>query len=272
VVEGPVIADSSRSPFSHVAALLLVVSAQLGPAPPLTLGSVLTSDDNGPPPGSPNPPPPPLVQDQRRPVDAAAPGDISTEASDTSPPARYPPPPPPDLPRDRSDVGARVLWGLGVRGGLGVPQITEDAVSGLQLGFDGALYLRVGAQLNDLWGAEAELHGGTISTSSLATGATPTQGGYLGGALTIDATPVDWFTVALGPLVDGYASFAATAAFASPALGGTLRCDFHPWAGRATTGRTAFTIGVVGDIAAALGNSDGQPVGGVYLTVGYAHY
>jgi hypothetical protein len=119
---------------------------------------------------------------------------------------------------------------------------------------------------------EGELHGGLS-----------TQGGYVGSALTVDATPVDWFTVALGPLLDAYQSFSADALFATPALGGILRLDFHPWPARTTTGRSAFTIGVVGDLAAAFGQPDGLtgtgapkpsivPVGGVYLTLGYAHY
>ena len=110
--------------------------------------------------------------------------------------------------------------------------------------------------------SRASFHGGLF-----------TQGGYVGGALTIDATPIDWFTVAVGPLVDEYDGFSNPAT----ALGGTLRLDFHPWAARTTTGRSAFTIGVVGDFAAASNwlNSPGvcaSCVGGGYLTVGYAHY
>jgi hypothetical protein len=135
-------------------------------------------------------------------------------------------------------------------------------VQGLQPSIDGALYFRLGAELNDLWGVEGELHGGLLLF----------QGGYVGGALTLDVTPVDWFTVAVGPLVDQYESFSVDTTFATPALGGTLRLDFHPWSARVPTGRSAFTIGVVADLAAAFGQSDGQPVGGVYFTLGYAHY
>jgi hypothetical protein len=134
-------------------------------------------------------------------------------------------------------------------------------VRGLQPGFDGALYVRLGAEFNDLWGVEAELHAGLLP-----------QGGYGGGALTVDFTPVDWFTVAAGPMLDQYDGSSVDTTLATPALGGTLRLDFHPWAARVTTGRSAFTIGVVGDFASALGQSDGQPVGGAYLTLGYAHY
>jgi hypothetical protein len=97
--------------------------------------------------------------------------------------------------------------------------------------------------------------------------------------LTIDVTPIDWFTLAVGPLVDEYEGFSANpdGPSSTPALGGTLRLDFHPWATRAMTGRSAFTIGVVGNFAAASNwlNSPGtcaSCVGGVHLTAGFAHY
>ena len=173
-------------------------------------------------------------------------------------------------------VSPRLLWGLGARGGLALLGITVEGPcpgpgicspdTGLYPSVDGALYLRVGAEFNDMWGVEGELHGGLF-----------TQGGYVGGALTIDATPVDWFTVAVGPMVDEYESLSAGTSFATPtAVGGTLRLDFHLLAARTTTGRSAFTFGFVGDVAAAFGPNhtaaESQPASAVYVTIGYAHY
>jgi hypothetical protein len=113
-----------------------------------------------------------------------------------------------------------------------------------------------------------------------------TSSPYGGGALTVDYSPVDWFTVAAGPLVD-YSTTApppgellgnlSTTPATMPAtsltaVGGTLRLDFHLAVARKSSGRSAFTIGVVGGYAAALGQFATLPTGGLYLTVGYAHY
>jgi hypothetical protein len=114
----------------------------------------------------------------------------------------------------------------------------------------------MGVELTDFWGMEAEVHGGFL-----------TSGLYAGGAVTLDITPLDWFTLALGPFVDEDLNFLTTTS-----VGGTLRLDFHPGASRTPTGRNAFTIGVVGDLGAAVGTLEAEPVGALYLTLGYAHY
>jgi hypothetical protein len=192
---------------------------------------------------------------------------------EAGPPSGYPPPPkalesrelppPPNPPpAGPPDVGTRFLWGLGIRGGFGEVLSTVDTpLNGLPhssdlLSSDLALYLRLGAELGDFWGVEAEAHGGILTSSA-----------YAGGALTIDLTPVDWFTFAAGPLVDEDVSTSTTTA-----VGATVRFDFHLSASRTPAGRGAFNVGLAGNLAASLGEFGTEPTGGAYLTVGYAHY
>jgi hypothetical protein len=97
--------------------------------------------------------------------------------------------------------------------------------------------------------------------------------------VTIDVTPVNWITFAFGPAAreDLVFIFGTTAA---TVVGVTARVDFHiigtvP----RPAGRSAWTIGIVGDLGAvtettpdvATGPGSG-PAWGLYLTAGYAHY
>ncbi len=170
-------------------AALLLLTCGAEPSPMLAaafagdLELTLAVDDEGPPPGSPYPPPPPLVQDPAQPP---------------APPVRGPDtelPPPREAPAERApDPGSRLLWGFGLHLGFGVDDYSDengsspesDASVGTGLG----AYLRLGDQLDDRWGLDGELSGGTSGASS-----------YFRQAFTFDHTPVDWFTVAFGPLV-----------------------------------------------------------------------
>ena len=264
------------------ALLVLACNASSALAVPAQLA---IADEGGPPPGSPYPPPPPLVEDKPLPTAGrVAPPDTEPEAPPPS--STYPPPPRPQKPREFSlppppapgalDSGTRFLWGLGARagagdahtavfidgGGVGDPLLQQSSTPS----FDVAIYVRLGIQINDRLGFEGEAHGGLVSS-----------GPYGGGALTVDYSPADWFTVAVGPLVDPGRTPPPSdseniAATSTTAVGGTLRLDFHLAVSRKSSGRSAFTLGVVGDYAAALGQFATAPTGGLYLTIGYAHY
>jgi hypothetical protein len=142
--------------------------------------------------------------------------------------------------------------------GLGFDQLDHsgDVVDVVGLG----LYVRLGVELNDGWGAEAEVAGATAGYSS-----------YLRGALTAALSPVDLLTVALGPFAKYDVSY-SSGSFAS--VGGTLRVDFHLASTRKAWRRSALTIGLAGDLGAIVGSTytAGAASWGAYLTAGWAWY
>ena len=193
------------------------------------------------------------------------------------------------------DVGPRLLWGAGAHLGGSVDTLTTVSPFGLcSLGCDpnptaitGAgggigLYLRMGEQLNDRWGIEAEVSGGTLIVAN-----------YIRAALTVDYTPADWFTFAIGPAGRGDGESqsngqgngqSGTGTFLQ-VFGGTLRTDFHLGVSRGASGRSAFTLGLALDVGATVagqftggdfvpGPQFSSPgiAGGLYVTLGYAHY
>jgi hypothetical protein len=164
-------------------------------------------------------------------------------------------------PAPTSDIGPRLLFGIGAHLGFGEDQFNDGEGGNGALGV--GLYLRLGEEFNDLLGAEAEVSAGTILITS-----------YLRAAVTFDVTPADWFTVAFGPMVrEDVVSVCTTTTATS--FGGTLRADFHIGASRSEAGRSAFTVGLVGDLGATVGGTDFSTTGaaeGIYLTLGYAHY
>ena len=273
------------------ALLLLAAGAEPGPAFITSFAGdlqlTLAVDDNGPPPGSPYPPPPPLVQDPWRLPTTAPPPPLPPPQYPSnpapapqqgnppppppqaypSPPAppqtyyppqapqqTYPPPAPPPSyappsqpsyapaatpqPAPTADVGPRFMWGIGAHLGFGEDQFNgEESTAGLGIG----LYLRAGDEINDLLGFEAEVSAGTVVFSS-----------YLRTALTLDITPIDWFTFAIGPVARGDVVVACTTTTAT-SVGGTVRFDFHIGSSRSDSGRGGFTIGLVGDLGAVVG-------------------
>ncbi len=169
----------------------------------------------------------------------------------------------------------RPLFGIGLHLGLGFDDFSSGlgggGAAGTGAGGLGA-YLRLGAQLDDPLGIEAEIDGGTLYLVS-----------YTRGALTFDYTPADWFTVAVGPStrVDYLVNCGGSGATTVESIGGTVRLDFHVEPFRARTGRDALTVGLVGDLGETVGSNDGSgrplaaPGGvawGLYATVGWAHY
>jgi hypothetical protein len=270
------------------ALMLLACASQPGAALSATFAGelhlALAGDDNGPPPGSPYPPPPPLVQDPVQP----APPDQEPDERAPPPPVRRSRPLPESaaLPAPVGDVGARLLWGIGLHFGAGEDQITDIASGGTTASagpsaFSSAtggigLYFRVGAELNDLWGIDAELSGGSVIEAT-----------YLRGALTFDVSPTDLVTFAVGPLVrDDWVlvpcGCLGDATVSMTSIGGTARLDLHPGASRSANGRGAVTVGLIGDVGATVGANGfcngamtyagGGPAWAFYLAFGYARY
>ncbi len=181
----------------------------------------------------------------------------------TETPPLPPPPEPPPLP----DPGGRVLYGAGYQMGFALDQVSHGGVGGGLFG----LYLRLGYGLSDFWGFEAEITGATIVIWS-----------YLREAITVDFTPVDWFTVALGPvsrqdvdlpLCSNGGGEAATTETES--LGGAARFEFHMDANRTSTGRSGTSLGLEADLGTAVGAASvgaKGPAFGVYLLAGFMHY
>ncbi len=258
-------------------AALVLLACHAMPA----LAAFQGDDDNGPPPGSAFPPPPPLVADPKAPA-TPAPAATPPPAQETYVPTSslYPPPPAPIKPRPAPtppkdegpapDAGNRLLFGIGLQLGAGIEQFTVFLFNGGGLdppnpGLGAGLYLRLGEQFNDLWAIDLELSGGTLIVL-----------GYVRAAFTVDLTPVDWFTIALGPtarLDDSQNSSDNP----SESLGGTLRLDFHLTTKRTEAGRRGLTLGIAADLGqsfAILGNQEGQPglAFGGYLMLGWAWY
>jgi hypothetical protein len=184
------------------------------------------------------------------------------------------PPVPPLTPREAPppvpDVGSRYLFGFGLHMGVSNDEFTQGSNGGGGVG----IYVRLGVQLNDRWGIEGEFSAATVIVDS-----------YVRGAMTVDFTPVDWFTLALGPFAredwDVVSCGCGDTTVAIQSVGGTVRFDFHPAFSRTASGRNAFTIGLVGDLGATVGASGFCDEGGftgsgpseaVYLTFGYTHY
>jgi hypothetical protein len=278
-------------------AALLWLACSVEPTPALSSTVpgkllVLASETNGPPPGSPYPPPPPLVQD---PVPLWTPPPLPNEQSFQPPPPPAGPPaapapgpsPMPLRPTPRpppvpvADVGTRLLWGVGLHFGGGRDEIAEvgsaAGTSNVASGSGGiGVYIRLGVGLNDLWGIEGELSGGTTFLDS-----------YVRTALTLDLSPSDWFTFAIGPVARDDADMLScgcggSTTVAITSIGATARLDLHIAPSRGPEGRSAFTLGLVGDVGATVGangfcDSDESfagsgPAYAFYLTVGYMHY
>jgi hypothetical protein len=183
------------------------------------------------------------------------------------PPTPMTPPAPPDADVPPGDAGLRVLFGIGLHGGEGGERFSGGLGENIGWGIFGG-YLRLGAQVDDFWGVEVEGSGSWILFSA-----------YARGALTLDYTPADWFTFAVGPAVwydwgvQGQDIFCAPITSAD-AVGGTVRLDFHA-GGRNAGGRNAFTLSLVMDLGGtvtATGFTGPGLAGGGYVALGYTHY
>ncbi|HUB05715.1 MAG TPA: hypothetical protein VMB50_01875 [Myxococcales bacterium] len=203
------------------------------------------------------------------------------DAGELPPPGRWDAPPKPPTPI--GDVGPRLLAGIGLDLGFGQDRFgatTVQALAGATVvtGNPGGLGLdlRLGIQVNDHWGVEADLSAATIIRDS-----------YARAALTLDYTPFDLVTLALGPVARGDADVLAcsgatedTAAVAS--VGGSARVDLHAHVARTAKGRSSFTLGLATDVGATIGASSfcggartyaGSAVGyAIYFTLGYLRY
>ncbi|MHB8418860.1 MAG: hypothetical protein ACYDCL_12340 [Myxococcales bacterium] len=258
---------------------LLVVALGAAPNPALSFGLELTlaQEENGPPEGS---APPPVVESPLppppEPPQPLPPGQSGRAFAPNEPlpaPGSWgrPPLPPPPL----ADVGTRVLFGVGLHTGGGVDQFSvspgrfssQSSTSGIGIG----VYARLGLQIDDPFGVDGELSAATLLLTD-----------YVRGALTFDVTPVDWLTVAIGPVVreDVAANFCTSGSTTAQAVGATARLEFHFGVRRGETGRSAFALGVAGDLGATIGsdNGSGASLGGpglaygLYLTTGWAHF
>lgn len=249
------------------ALLLLACGAEPSPALSAAFASdfqlTLASDDeNGSQPGWPFPHPTPMVNWPGR-------GDARSPATAPQSPAQRPPPPPP------ADAGLRALVGIGLHGGGNWANLTTtNGAPGSPSGGAVGIYLRLGVQVDNQWGAEAEIAAASVFIAS-----------YVRGALTLEYTTDDWFTFAIGPTVSQDWDLVSCGCGASlvtvESVGGTVRLDFHLWSSRSGRGRNAFTVGFVGDIGDALaaGGSCSSTVFSApglteafYLTLGYTHY
>ncbi len=234
----------------------LPVPQQTYPPPPAQQTYPLPAPPQTYPPPAPQQPYPPPAQEQTYPPPQPPPSYYPPPQQSYAP---APAPKPPETPP--ADVGSRLTWGVGAHLGFGEDQFNDGEGSGAGLGI--GIYVRLGEQLNDLLGAEAEVSAGTILISS-----------YLRTALTFDITPVDWFTFAVGPMArEDVVSLCGTTTATS--LGATIRFDFHIGSSRSESGRGAFTLGLVGDLGGVVGGTDftsSGPAEGIFLTVGWAHY
>jgi hypothetical protein len=252
---------STLSPMRLLALLLATCGAALGSPPALAAAD----EDNGPPPGSAYPPPPPLVATPplppaRLPVPAPQPADVESPPPS---PVGFPPPPTPHpaptAPPLLASRGSRLLWGIGLQLGYGSDPFrpNTEAPDPSNPGYGAGLYARLGDQFSDLLGLAFELGGATTLSA-----------GYVRLASTLEVTPVDWLTVAVGPTARVDAS---TTSVTLPA-GATLRVDYHLGVTQTASGRGALTLGLAGDVGEVVeGNAAGVAFG-VYVMVGYARY
>ena len=168
----------------------------------------------------------------------------------------------------------RLRYGIGATTGIAAGSYAtsrneHDYNGGAGLGVDG----RLGAQVTDRFGAEADLSWGF----GLLTG-------FVRHAATANLTPVDWFTLSAGPVV-GRAGFdcpciSAPGFYDATYAGGTMRADLHVFRHRDLDGtRRALTLGVTGDVGKVVAVTDPQEhvrqmrgaLGG-FLTIGYSRY
>ncbi|MHB8418269.1 MAG: hypothetical protein ACYDCL_09345 [Myxococcales bacterium] len=189
----------------------------------------------------------------------------------------YPPPPPnvapnlPPPPPPPPDAGARLLFGVGLELGLirdvsasPVAHSSFFALETIETDLGAGLYLRIGAQFDDRWGAEAELSGATEISS-----------GDLRAALTADVSPSDWLTLAFGPTARVDAQLGQRGPPTTESVGSTVRFDLHLSPTRRAGVRSAWTIGLAvdGGLTVAGTNFSGSgPAFGFYLTLGWARY
>ncbi|HUB07476.1 MAG TPA: hypothetical protein VMB50_10755 [Myxococcales bacterium] len=245
-------------------AALLLVALAAEPNPAALRGELrltLSQDENV------GVPPPPVVEAPDVPPAAAPP---------PAPTWPYPPPPPgpPPLaavpPATPGDAGRRILFGVGLHTGGASDQFT-NSTSGSEGTLGVGIYLRLGAQLDDLYGLEAEISGATLLVLD-----------NVRGALTFDLTPLDWFSFAVGPFArdDVVVSICGFGSTTIQSVGATLRADFHLGTSRTSTGRSALTIGLVTDLGATVGSDDGSGnslgapglSSAFYLTLGWARF
>jgi hypothetical protein len=241
-------------------AALLLVALAAEPSPAAAFGELrltMSKEDEGVP-------PPPVVEAPDAPSAAPAPA-----WPDASPPPA-PPPPAQLAPVVPADAGRRLLFGVGLHAGGGSDQFSgASSGSGAALGV--GVYLRLGAQLDDLYGIEAEISGATILVLD-----------NVRGDVTFDMTPVDWFTFAVGPFArnDVLLGLCGSGNTTIQLLGATLRADFHLGTSRTTSGRSAFTLGLVTDLGVTVGSDDGSgnslgapgPSWAFYFTLGWARF
>ena len=117
------------------------------------------------------------------------------------------------------------------------PVITAGAGAGP------GIYVRLGVQVKDWVSAQIE---GSV-------GAIPEFAEYVRSALTVNFTPVHWFTVSGGFVVGDTATY----------VGGTLRADFHVYVHRSARGRRhSVTLGLGGDFGGAVTS---KPYSGVII-------
>lgn len=247
------------------ALLLLAAAAPALPGSDLRLTLALDDEGTPPPPVVVTPGPPPAPPPPAYP---AYPQPYPPQPASPAPVYRPSPPPAP-----AGDAGSRLLFGVGLHLGLGIDDFsTTPSGGGNGTGAAGVgIYLRLGAQFDDRFGAEAEIDGGTLLLLN-----------YAQGALTFDYTPVDWFTFAVGPFsrLDDVVNLCGNGSTTAEAIGGTVRFDFHLGVSRSATGRSAATIGLAADLGATVGSNDGSGTTlggpglawGLYLTVGWTRY
>jgi len=146
----------------------------------------------------------------------------------------------------------RVSWAIGGTGGVAAATHSYDANFGL------GPYARLGYASNDRLGFEVEASVYSAIVSAV-----------LRGALLVDLTPTDRYTIALGA-VTSYGGGSDDILI----VGGTARFDFHATSSRTSAGaRRGLTIGLGVDLGYARVNANGSGLGyGANIYVGYARY
>jgi len=215
-------------------ALLVPLSAAAQPVAEVTPASV------APPSSTPEVAPAGITPKPYAPV--AAPTDLTPSPS--APPRRLP------------ITGIRFEVGLEGGAFFDIYNFTSHATENLGFGAGGGIHLRVGVQIKDWLGAQLEGSGGLIGVA-----------GYGRGAVTVNFTPIRWFTVSIGPAFGTFSNIGGSAKY----VGLTLRSDFHVYQYRSASGqRHSFTIGLGGDGGGSFDARDTSgPIAGGMLNFGY---
>jgi hypothetical protein len=153
---------------------------------------------------------------------------------------------------DDAPEAPRVSWAIGGTGGI------AGATHSYNANFGVGPYVRVGYGQSDALGFEVE----ASVYSAIVTA-------VLRGALLVDLTPTDRYTVALGA-VTSYGGGDDDILI----VGGTARFDFHVTSSRTSSGaRRGLTIGLGVDLGYARVNANGSGLGyGANFYVGYSRY